>query len=135
MGGGFNPPLPLPYLYIKCRQIAEGKTVGEMAERFCDYCFSCKHDCKRKININECVNYARAIDLHEYNQMIKNQNTNIRRLCKENNLKYHIMLSMLKGKQVFKYKYREILERRLFEKEEYLPYIDKDVIDRWDCNF
>ncbi len=98
-----------------------------MTERYCNYCISCKHDCKRKININECVNYTKAITLDEYRKMIREQNANIRRLCKENNLKYYIMSKMLKGKTPMKFKYATILDEHLFEKEEYLPYIDEGV--------
>lgn len=100
-----------------------------MTERFCDYCLSCRHDCKRKSNINECVNYTKAITLDEYKEMIREQNTNIRRLCKDKNLKYYIMLDILKGKMPMKFKYAAILDEHLFEKNEFLPYVDKGVID------
>lgn len=100
-----------------------------MTEKFCNYCLSCEFDCKRRTNTNECVNYSKAIDLDEYREIIRELNVNIRRLCKENNLKYHIMLAMLKGKQVFKFKYRKILESHIYEKECYLPYVEDCEVD------
>ena len=100
-----------------------------MAEKFCGLCLCCENDCKSKTYMEECQNYVEAISLNDINEMIKDQNTNIRRLCKENNLKYHIMTDMLKGKRVMKFKYRYFLEQILLEKEEFIPYLDTGVED------
>ena len=58
-------------------------------------------------------------------EMIKQQNVNLRRFCKQNSLKLYCLLNMLKGKQMFKYKYKMKLNERLFEKDCYLPYLDR----------
>lgn len=94
-------------------------------EYFCDYCLDCENDCKRKSNVTECINYNKGYTIDEYNEMIREQNVNIRRLCKENNLKLYIMLDMLKGQKIFKYKYRKILESRILEKNIWIKYMEE----------
>lgn len=99
-----------------------------MDNRICTLCMSCKNDCKRIAKIKECENYVKAMTLSEYNKEIRVQNINIKRLCKEHGLKYYMMKKMLNGKELFKYKYRKILEDRIFEKLEYLPYMEGDTV-------
>jgi hypothetical protein len=87
-------------------------------------CLTCKNGCQSfEFIINgNCENYKERITLNEINREIRIQNINIRKLCKDNNLKYYIMVDMLKNKIVLSYKYYIALENRIFEKEEYLKY-------------
>lgn len=39
------------------------------------------------------------------------------------------MKAMLKGKRPLSYKYRMVLEKHILEKEEYLSYLEGDMID------
>lgn len=96
-----------------------------MEKRYCSLCLSCINDCKRVSNIKECENFSLGTTLSEFKDEIRNQNVNLKRLCKENGLKYWVLMQMLNGKREFTYKYRMILEGRLTEKEEYLPYLEE----------
>lgn len=94
-------------------------------EVFCDYCLSCMNDCRRYTCNTPCENYVKAIPIDELNEIIRYQNVNLRRFCKDNNLKLYILQDMLKGKIPPIYKYLKLLSDRLMEKEEYLPYLEE----------
>lgn len=96
---------------------------------YCELCLNCIHDCKRYKNIKQCDNFQKALPLSFYKEEIKKQNINLHKLCRKYKLKYSIMMAMLKGNRPLTYKYRMALEERIFEKEEYLPYLEGDVID------
>lgn len=98
-------------------------------KNYCPYCVTCINDCKRISNINHCDNYHKAKEVSEYIEIIKDLNVNLKRLCNEKKLKYHILLDMLNCKRLFLYKYRYILEQKLYEKDIFLPYIDSEVVE------
>jgi len=88
-------------------------------------CFNCVNDCKSQENFTQCINFKKGLSAVEYWKLIKEQNINLRKLCDKNNLKLNIMLDMLNNQIHFTYKYRYVLKLALYEKEEYLMYIDK----------
>lgn len=92
---------------------------------YCDLCSQCINDCKRFKDIKECVNFKQGLTRFEYKDMIREQNMNKRRFCKDYGLQLRYLDDMLCGKMHIKYKYHISLQDRLFEKEEYLPYIEK----------
>ena len=100
--------------------------MGKMTSKnnYCNLCMSCAFDCKRSRDINECENYSEMISIKELNKMIREQNVNLKRLCKSNNLKYYMMINYLKCKFPMKYKYYKILFDRLHEREEYEQYLE-----------
>ena len=94
-------------------------------ERVCNLCLTCINDCKLKKNIKECINFKKGFSTFEYWELIKDQNINLRKLCDKKGLKLNMMLDMLNDKKHLTYKYRYFLDDRIFEKEEYLKYIEK----------
>lgn len=87
-------------------------------------CLSCKHGCiSFEFILNgECNNYEHRISLKEIKDEIREQNINIRKLCKDNNLKYWVMMDMLRNKLALSFRYYSALEDRIFEKDEYIKY-------------
>lgn len=94
-------------------------------ELFCERCHNCMMDCKKKFDESKCENYKKGYNRFEYMKMIKEQNLNKRKFCNEYNLKLTYLNKMLEGKIELKYKYRIALNNRLFEKTEYLPYLER----------
>ena len=94
-------------------------------EKLCPTCYLCKFDCKSTEDMSKCVNFKKGHTATEYKDMIKNSNLNLRKLCDKNNLKLNYMYKMLREEQHFSYKYRHTLDCALFEKNEYLEYVDK----------
>lgn len=90
-----------------------------------DKCYACVHDCKQQQPIEYCDNFKQGYTRKEYAAMIREQNVDLKKLCDKKRLSYNFMMKMLEGRIHFKFKYRAALNSRLFEKEEYLPYIDK----------
>ena len=106
-----------------CSKVKERRVI------YCSKCMTCIHDCKVHEDIKTCVNHVEMISLDEINEMVREQNVNIRRFCKDNDLKYYILMDMLKGKKNFKYKYYYLVIDRLKERSDYLPYIDDGEVD------
>lgn len=81
-------------------------------------CLTCANACSDlEYNLTgTCNNYKKRMSLREIKEEIKNQNINVRKLCKKNNLKYFKMLDMLKNKMIMKFKYYKALENRILEK-------------------
>jgi hypothetical protein len=75
---------------------------------------------------NDCENYKLGITIEEYNSMIRELNLNIKKVCNKYGVSNNCMLNMLHGKQIMTYKYRTILNSVIFEKPEYLPYLEED---------
>lgn len=94
-------------------------------EVMCDKCYSCIHDCKQQEPIEICENFVKGYNRHEYIQMIRDENVDLKKLCNKHGLSYNYMMKMLDGKIHMKHKYRMVLNSRLGELEEYLPYVDK----------
>lgn len=94
-------------------------------EVICDKCYSCQFDCVQVQPIEFCENYKKGYTRKEYIEFIHEQNIDLKKLCDKNNLSYNIMLKMLDGRIHMIYKYRVVLNSRIFEKEEYLPYVAK----------
>lgn len=88
-------------------------------------CLTCRMGCVdfEFALTGKCIHYEKRLSLREIDIEIKIQNINIKRLCVENNLKYHIMKDMLNNKLALSYKYYYVLEKRIMEKEIYLEYI------------
>ena len=95
-------------------------------ERFSRVCESCVHDCKSYImySKNDCENYSMGISIEEYNAIIRELNLNIKKVCNKHGISNNCMLNMLHGKQILTYKYRTVLNSVIFEKPEYLPYLE-----------
>lgn len=91
----------------------------------CDKCFSCIHDCKQQQPIEYCENFKQGYTRKEYLQMIREDNIDLKRLCDKHRVSYNFMMKMLNGEKHLAYKYRMILNSRLGELEEYLPYVDR----------
>ena len=90
-----------------------------------DKCYVCCHDCKRIEPITHCEHFKKGLTRKEYVEIIKSENINVKTLCDKYNLDRNIMYRMLGGKQNFSYKYRVVLDSRIFELNEFLPYVDK----------
>ena len=86
-------------------------------------CAICVNDCKEQ-GKQRCVNFRKSVSNRDYWKQIRQQNVNLKKICKKNSLKYGKMLDMLNGKIDFKYKYHVALENRLYEKELYIPYLE-----------
>lgn len=83
-------------------------------------CLKCANTCLNVCNmfdIEYCSNYRERYSLIELSKQLKVQNVDLRRLCKDNGLKYRYMIDMLKGKVHMKFKYYACLEDRLCEDE------------------
>ena len=93
-------------------------------EKVCTRCFECKFDCK-SIEPIPCDNFSRGYNRFEYKKLLSEQNVNIKKLCDKNNLSYNRMMDMLNGRMIFHYKYAYYLDTALFEKTEYLNYIER----------
>ena len=94
-------------------------------EKCCNLCHACINDCKEIEEITECKFFKKGINRHEYDNYIKDMNINVRKLCDSYNVSYNTMMKMLSGRMLFNYKYATILNSRIFELEEYLPYVEK----------
>jgi len=94
-------------------------------EVVCDKCYACVNDCKQKEPIEYCEHFVKGYTRKEYLKMLSEDNVDLKRLCTKNKISYNYMLRMLEGKIHLSYKYRTILNSRLGEVEEYLPYVDK----------
>lgn len=81
-------------------------------------CLTCRNACPDlEFNLTgTCNDYKKRMSLKEINRAIKKHGINIKRLCKENNLKYFKMKDMLKNKMIMKFKYYKPLEERICEK-------------------
>jgi hypothetical protein len=91
-------------------------------------CKTCQNDCKNHIkDNNSCEHYVKGRSMSEYLQLIREENINIKRLCKENRfgkqLDSKLMWKMLKGKIDMLYKYRIILENHLYE-DEWIDFVE-----------
>lgn len=98
-------------------------------KNICSKCLTCINDCKNfKANDEQCENYKLGKSMSEYLSLIREENINIKRLCRENKfgkqLDSKLMWDMLKGKIYMLYKYRMILEERLYESDEWLVFLD-----------
>ena len=86
-------------------------------------CYNCCHNCKEEELQGSCEHFKRGFTRHEYLAWIKEDNVNLKKRCDKAGLSYNILMRMLKGSLHFKYSYRVMLNEALFEKEEYLPYV------------
>jgi len=92
-------------------------------------CLSCKNGCidlEFEMNNGTCVNYVNRMSLNEIKREIRVQNINLRKLCKDYNLKYSMLKEMLNNKLALSYKYYCVLEMRINEKDEYVEYLERD---------
>lgn len=98
----------------------------QLREKVCDKCYACVHSgCKQVEPLDYCENFKKGYSKSEYKQFIREQNLNLKKICDRHNLSYNYLMKMLNGKINFSYRYRVMLDSVIFEKEEYLPYIDK----------
>lgn len=90
-------------------------------------CLSCKHGCPdfEFVLTGNCTHYEHRMSLKEINEEIRFQGINLRKLCKNYNLKYYIMQDMLKNKLVLSFKYYHILELAINENLEYNKYVER----------
>ena len=91
-------------------------------------CLSCRMGCiDLEFNLNNgvCEHYSHRLSLDELKSELQKQNVNLRKLCKDNNLKYGIMKDMLRNRLALSYKYYLILEMRIMEKSEYDIYVER----------
>lgn len=93
-------------------------------------CLKCANTCLNVCNMfndNSCDNFRERYSLNKLNEQLKIQNVDLRRLCKDNGLKYKYMMDMLNGKIHMKFKYYACLEDRLCEDEfdEYITRFDE----------
>jgi len=89
-------------------------------------CSTCIYKCKG--NKNSCQNYEPMVDeieLEELRHEVRRQNLNIRRFCKKEKLKQHILKDMLNNKIPFSDKYLSILNSRLNEKDWVVEFLEK----------
>ena len=91
----------------------------------CQLCYACQENCKQLEPIEKCEFFKRGLTRHEYLNYIRQDNINVRKLCDKAGLSYNVMMRMLNGSLQFKYSYRYALDERVYEKQEYLPYIEK----------
>ena len=91
-------------------------------------CLKCANSCPDVTYrfIENCPYYAERYSLNVLNKQLSMQNVNLRRLCKDNGLKYHYMKQMLNGKLHMKFKYYVTLKERLEEIEESAEYIERE---------
>jgi hypothetical protein len=88
-------------------------------------CYACVHNCKEEELQGSCEHFERGFTRHEYLAWIREDNVNLKKRCDKAGLSYNVLMRMLKGSLHFKYSYRVMLNEALFEKEEYLPYVEK----------
>ena len=87
-------------------------------------CQTCLFDC-RELNIeSNCQNYILAPTIDEYWEIINDLNTNLKKVATEYGLCFNTLMKMLGRKQEFTYRYHKMLIDTLYEKEEYMRYID-----------
>jgi len=90
-------------------------------------CLSCAMGCVdfEFTLIGSCTHYKHRMSLKEINDEIRFQGINLRKLCKNYNLKFYIMQDMLKNKLVLSFKYYHILELTINENMEYNKYVER----------
>jgi hypothetical protein len=94
-------------------------------EKLCNKCYACQFDCVQVEPIEYCENFVKGYTRQEYMDMLRSENVNLKALCTKHRISYNYLLKMLEGRINFSYKYRMILNSRLGELEEYLPYVNK----------
>ena len=88
-------------------------------------CYLCKMDCKEEFPMTTCEFYEKGLTCAEYWRFIKENNVNLRKLCDKYGVKLTILLNMLEGRQNFSYKYRKILDTRVYELQTYEAYLEE----------
>jgi hypothetical protein len=89
------------------------------------FCYVCKMDCKTTYCPSDCENFILAPTNKEYWDGIKELNVDLKKLCNKKKLNYGFMMKMLKGREVWKYKYHCALIGVLYENEEYVKYLER----------
>ena len=87
-------------------------------------CKFCINDCDQYTQNETCQYFKRAKPVSEYLRIIKEENRNLHKFCDKNNLKYSELMKMLRYKTRFKFKYRQLLERFLYQKNEWQQWIE-----------
>lgn len=88
-------------------------------------CLSCCNSCNNFLNNDgKCEHYKQRMSLEVLNDEIKIQNINLKKLCKNNSLDYSFLIKGLKGKKQLPFRYYKILENRITEIPEYIPYLE-----------
>lgn len=81
------------------------------------------HDCiVEDPDFKSCDNFEQGLLPHEYWELLKEHNINIKRMCNDNGLKRNYLYEMLNGKTRFKYKYAKTIHM-VIEKRTYIPEI------------
>lgn len=87
-------------------------------------CGNCINDCKGESSPSICENFILAPTPEDYLEILHEMNSNLKKICEENGLNVGVMFKMLKRKQIFTYKYHRVLIENLYEKQEYLRYLE-----------
>ena len=84
-------------------------------------CTTCIHDCNLEDeDFNECVNFEKGYTCEEYWNLLKDNNVNLKKMCKDYKLKLSFLYKMLNGKMRMKYKYA-ISIFQCIDKRTYIP--------------
>jgi hypothetical protein len=90
-------------------------------------CRYCEHDCYQYTENDNCRHFKLAKAVSEYIRIIKAENRNLHKFCKQNGLKYSELMKMLRYKERFRYKYRKLLEEFLYESDEWIDFKMEEV--------
>lgn len=88
-------------------------------------CKFCINDCDQYSDNERCEHFKRAKPVSEYIKIIREENRNLHKFCRYNDLKYSELMKMLRYKVRFKYKYRILLENFLYEKDTWIQWIEE----------
>jgi len=91
-------------------------------------CDNCIHNCGQFKK--ECLSFERKVtedELKEINYEIRHQNVNLHKFCRDNNMSYKYFTKALKNKMDMTYKQLFLINNRLNEKDEWVPYIREEI--------
>ena len=86
-----------------------------------NFCIQCINDCFiDELDSSECPNFVEGLTPHEYWTLLKDNNVNLKKMCKDYKLKLSFLYKMLNGKMRMKYKYA-ISIFQCIDKRTYIP--------------
>jgi len=114
-------------IHYRLRNVSDDK-INKLYKNINYPCIQCMHDCKNCINDTEdCANREQREDLNEIIEMIRDEKINLIRFAEDYNLKFDVLLNMLRANEILNYKYYKCICHRLHLKgyDEYEKYKDR----------
>ena len=98
-----------------------------------NFCTRCINDCVIEDDYSECPNFVEGLTPHEYWTLLKDNNVNLKKMCKDYKLKLSFLYDMLNGKTRMKYKYAisifQCINKRNYIPERSMAEVEEGVCD------